>query len=119
VIDSTTGERPAAVSLFMTSRGIADSGVIQQPITQSYNVSDGTFEIKDLMPGTFGIIAQAADSMQLGLPRADGPPRPTASAAVTVSDGDVNNVALKSKWCWRLASATQTDSTFRRKVLPP
>jgi hypothetical protein len=48
VIDSTTGEKPAAVSLSLASRGIAGTGGIVQTITQSYNPSDGTFEIKDL-----------------------------------------------------------------------
>jgi hypothetical protein len=92
VIDSTTGDRPAAVSLSLASRGIADTGGIVQTITQSYNPSDGTFEIKDMMPGVYGITAQTADTMALGLPRTDGPPRPAASAAVTVSDADVNVV---------------------------
>ena len=66
---------------------------------QAYNPADGTFEIRDVAPGTYVITSQIAEANQQGipapqLPPGQGPPRPSASAPVTVSSADIDGVVL-------------------------
>jgi hypothetical protein len=62
---------------------------------QAYNPADGTFEIRDVAPGSYVITAQIQDPNQ---PLAAGPPstpgRPGASAPITVATADIDGVML-------------------------
>jgi hypothetical protein len=94
VIDSRTGQRPAAANLSITSRSLT-GGTFSNNGTQGYNPADGSFEIRDVAPGTYVITAQFQEGNQPA-PNLlqNGPPRPSASVPVTVSMSDVDGLAL-------------------------
>jgi Carboxypeptidase regulatory-like domain len=95
VIDSRTGQRPDFVSIILGSRSLTGGGFTNSS-TQNYNAATGTFEIRNVAPGTYTVSAQIADANQpqQPVPPFSGPPRPFGTASVTVSNSDVENVAL-------------------------
>jgi hypothetical protein len=93
VIDSRTGQRPAAVNLSIASRSLTGGG-FSMGASQAYNPADGTFEIRDVAPGSYLVTANIQDPNQpLGGPP-NTPGRPSASAPVTVATADVDGVVL-------------------------
>ncbi len=94
VIDSRTGQRPAAVNLSIASRNLT-GGTFSSGASQAYNPADGTFELRDVAPGSYVVTAQIQEANQPQVPLLPaGPSRPSASAAVTVSTTDVDGLAL-------------------------
>jgi hypothetical protein len=92
VIDAAGSEVPRNASLSITPR---DSLMASGSITSSspYNVADGTFEFRDVPPGTYWIRAQ----LPFTTPRQPGAPPPRPPMAVTsveVARGDVDGVIL-------------------------
>jgi hypothetical protein len=93
VIDSRTGQRPAAANLSIASRSLTGGG-FSMGANQAYNPADGTFEIRDVAPGSYVVTAQIQEPNQpLGGPPST-PGRPSASAPITVSSADVDGVVL-------------------------
>jgi hypothetical protein len=98
IIDSRTGQKPAAANLSIASRSLTGGGFTMGQ-NQAYNPADGTFEIRDVAPGTYVITGQIAEVNAQGvpapqLPPGQGPARPSASAPVTVSSADIDGVVL-------------------------
>jgi len=82
VIDSRTGQPPRSVSILVSKRFGGSSAT-----TDAYRASDGTFDIRNLTPGTYWIGAGANVGAGFG-------ERVSAQTSVTVSDRDVNGITL-------------------------
>jgi hypothetical protein len=94
VIDSRTGQRPAAANLSIASRSLTGGGFTSGAFS-AYNPADGTFEIANVAPGSYTITAQIQDPNQRITPLpSSAPDRPSASAPVTVASTDVDGVVL-------------------------
>jgi hypothetical protein len=94
VIDSRTGQRPAAASLSIASRTLTGGG-FSMGANQAYNPADGTFEIRDVAPGSYVVTAQIQDPNQTLTPLPPSSPgRPSASAPITVATADVDSIVL-------------------------
>ena len=94
VIDSRTGQRPAAASLSIASRNLT-GGSFSMGVSQAYNPADGTFEIRDVAPGSYVVTAQIQEPNQTPAPLPPSTPgRPSASAPITVATADVDGVVL-------------------------
>jgi Carboxypeptidase regulatory-like domain len=96
VIDARTGQRPAAATMTLGSRSLTGGGFTSST-GQSYNAADGSFELRDVAPGTYTVGAQIQEGVQGTLPpifAAGAPPRPTGSVPVTVSGSDVDGVVI-------------------------
>ena len=92
VIDSRTGKAPRTANVFAEPQGVGLGPVTASTDYPSpaYRPSSGTFEIRNLLPGTYSVVA-----MVQALRRPE-PPMTEASATVTVTvtDSDANGVKL-------------------------
>lgn len=99
VIDSRTGQPPQRANVFaeIQSEGLnSDEGPClspTRPSSQSYDGATGTFEIRDLSPGTYSVVALVLDPPAPGV---TGRPeaRSAAMTAISVSTSDVNGITL-------------------------
>jgi len=92
LLDSRTGKPPKAANVFAEPQGVGlgpVNGSTDFP-SPGYRPASGTFEIRNLQPGTYSVVA-----MVQALRRPE-PPMTEASATltVTVTDSDVNDVVL-------------------------
>lgn len=97
VIDSRTGQPPAKARVAasartpgITSNSVLDQMALQLP-TNNYNSNNGTFEVRDLLPGAYVVSALVQD------PARAAPQQPTTSGgltAVVVGDSDVDGVVV-------------------------
>ena len=96
IIDARTDKPPQAATLTISSRSIGGGGFLMSsgPNTR-YNNADGSFELRDMAPGSYGIGAQVTDTSGV-LPSSplSQPNQPRAQAAVTVVNADVENLTL-------------------------
>jgi hypothetical protein len=91
VVDAATGQPPQNANVSMIPRDQFLGGVFPSPV--AYNAADGTFEARDVLPGSYWISAS--------FPRSGGPQvgaivsrSPAATAAVEVVAADVDNLVL-------------------------
>jgi hypothetical protein len=98
VVDSRNGQPPARASVFVAPQmpGLnqdvlflgSDAG------STNYKAKTGTFEIGDLLPGTYSIVALVTDTAQ---PGARGPvARSSAMIPVTIGSADVDNLTIST-----------------------
>jgi hypothetical protein len=98
IIDSRTGRWPGAVTITTLSESVTGeseiiafyNGAISRGSNASYNAMDGTFEIHNVAAGSYVIQAEIPGVNQDAHPDTV----PSASAAVMVSNSDVNAVML-------------------------
>ena len=97
VIDSRSGQRPGAVTIQARSESptgeseiIAFSSGSVVRGNASYNATDGSFEIRNVVPGSYVVKAEIPGGQQDARPG----PVPGASALVTVSNSDINSLML-------------------------
>ncbi len=98
VIDSRSGQRPGAVTIQARSESptgeseiIAFSdGSMPSGRNASYNATDGTFEIRNVVPGSYVVKAEIPEAQQDARPGTE----PSASASVMVSNSDINGLML-------------------------
>jgi hypothetical protein len=87
VIDNRTGQPPRNANVFIVSRQF--NGVFgPNSIGPSYNAATGTFDLADVVPGSYWVRAMTSDNVP-------GPySRNVAQIAIDVSGSDVENLAL-------------------------
>ena len=97
VIDSRSGHWPSAVTIQARSESptgeseiIAFSSGSVVRGNASYNATDGSFEIRNVVPGSYVVKAEIPGGQQDARPG----PVPGASALVTVSNSDINSLML-------------------------
>jgi len=98
VIDSRSGRLPGAVTIQARSESptgeseiIAFSeGSVPSGRNASYNATDGTFEIRNVVPGSYVVKAEIPGGQQDARPG----PLPAAAVLVTVSNSDINSLTL-------------------------
>jgi hypothetical protein len=91
VVDAATGHAPQNANVSMIPRDQFLGGIFRSPV--AYNAADGTFEARDVLPGSYWITASFPQS---------GPPQagafvsrsPAATAAVEVVAADVDDLVL-------------------------
>ena len=112
IIDSRTGQPPskARVVAFSQSPGITSNSVLDQMAVQlstnNYNSSNGTFEIRDLLPGAYFVRALVQD------PARGAPQQPAMSSGLTaaaVGDSDVEGVVVTVVPAGPLAGRVRVD----------
>ena len=103
VIDGRTGQPPARANVSVTPRTPGTdlgAGLIQveggQLGSRHYNPANGTFEIRDLLPGSY-VVTASIQTAPATVPNGGTfipATRSTGSAAITVSDSDVDGVGI-------------------------
>jgi hypothetical protein len=94
VVDARIGQAPPSVTMTFSSQSLTGGGfsVFGGP-GQIYNAATGTFEYRDVAPGSYVVGASLGDPAGPGVsPFTSTQPR--AQASVTVSGSDVENVVL-------------------------
>jgi protocatechuate 3,4-dioxygenase beta subunit len=94
IIDARTDRPPQTVTLTFSSRSLTGGGFMMNAgPNMRYNNADGSFEIRDMAPGSYGIGAQVPDpgSQQLSPLQST---QPRAQLGVTVVNADVENIVL-------------------------
>lgn len=96
VVDSRNGQSPPRASVFVAPQmpGVSQDNVLVGPDAGStnYNAKTGVFEIRDLLPGTYSVIAMVADTPVPGRPGPIG--RSSAMIPVTITSADADNVTI-------------------------
>jgi protocatechuate 3,4-dioxygenase beta subunit len=97
IIDSRTGQPPARARVIASAQspGVTSNSVLDQMALQlsgnNYKSDNGTFEIRDIVPGAYVVRALVQD------PARGAPQQPATSSgltAVAVSDSDVEGVVV-------------------------
>jgi hypothetical protein len=96
VIDSRTDRPPQNASFSFSSRSLTGGGFVMSGLSNTkYNNTDGSFEMRDVAPGTYGIGVTVPDPANPSPSSLIAQPnQPRAQAAVNVVSGDVENVTL-------------------------
>jgi hypothetical protein len=100
VIDLRIPQPPQTVSMTFASQSLTGGGIIMNGgPNQTYTPGTGTFEYRDIAPGTYVIGATVPDpTAPAGAaplsPLGTNSNQPRAQASVTVSDSDLENVVL-------------------------
>ncbi|PYS25244.1 MAG: hypothetical protein DMG11_23275, partial [Acidobacteria bacterium] len=89
IIDSRTGQPPAAVTVWVESEGLTGDNVLLKSDT-TYNAGDGTFEVRDVPPGSYVVRAEFPEG---GGPALSGK-RARGLTRVTVFDSNVDGVVM-------------------------
>jgi protocatechuate 3,4-dioxygenase beta subunit len=92
LIDSGTGQAPTTARVFVAPQSpeLASgqgNGPQLMSLNQNYKGTDGTFEIRNLLPGTYSLLALAT------VP-GPNPYRASGMMPVTIAAGDVNGITL-------------------------
>jgi len=92
VIDTRTGQPPAGASIAISGERFGTS-----PWPDHYNRATGTFELKNLRPGTYKVLAilSDADPVKARQYPDTGVPQPAGFATVRISDNDADDVVLR------------------------
>ena len=97
IVDSRNGQPPPRANVAAASQmqiSGADIGLIVGPDVSSpnYDARTGVFEIRDLLPGTYSIVATVMDTP---VPGARGPAgRSSAMVPVTIASSDVDDITI-------------------------
>jgi hypothetical protein len=96
IIDSRNGQPPPRAGVFvappMQGLGQDDNFFISDAASPNYNGKTGAFEIKDLLPGAYSIVAMVTDTP---LPGARGPAsRSSAMVPVAIGSTDLDNLTI-------------------------
>lgn len=95
-VESPPGQSPGAVTIQIRSESpTGESEIIAfssgaREVNASYNATDGTFEIRNIAPGSYVVKAEILERNQ-DAPTSTGP---SASASVVVSNSDINSLML-------------------------
>jgi Carboxypeptidase regulatory-like domain len=92
VIDSRTGQPPAAVSITLTYRTLTGSGGSLN-FARNYDPASGNFEIPNVIPGQYSIEARFGDAQGRPLPPTALPEGPSAQMSINVT-GDIEGLVL-------------------------
>jgi hypothetical protein len=94
VIDTRTDRPPQAATFSVTSRSLTGGGFTMfGGQNQRYNNSDGSFELRDMAPGTYVIGAQVTETSGI-VTSPSAPNQPRAQAPVILVNAGVENVML-------------------------
>lgn len=91
LFDSRTGQFPKSANVTVTSR-TPNTGTVFTTTPNNYNGATGTFELRDVAPGSYWLRAIAVDP--LGAVTSADFARNTAQIPIDVSNADVENVVL-------------------------
>jgi len=99
VIDSRSGQWPRAVAIKTLSESATgesemiafSNGAISRGLSATYNATDGTFEIRNVVPGSYVV---QADILGVNQDARPDTVLPSASASVVVSNSDINGLML-------------------------
>jgi hypothetical protein len=97
IIDTRTGQPPQTANMTFSSQTLTGGGFsMGGGPNQTYNAATGTFEYRDIAPGTYVIGATIPDPATPGVPASplSNSPLPRAQIPVTVSGSDVENIVL-------------------------
>lgn len=96
IVDSRNGQPPPRASVFVAPQmpGLNQDDVFLGPDAGSsnYNAKTGVFEIRDLLPGTYSVVAMVTDNPVPGRPGPVG--RSSAMIPVTINSTDADNVTI-------------------------
>jgi hypothetical protein len=94
VIDARIGQPPQAASMTFSSQSLTGGGIVMNGgPNQNYSPANGTFEYRDITPGSYVIGASVPDPSAPNVSPLNSQ-QPRAQAAVTVSGSDVENIVL-------------------------
>jgi len=111
VVDTRTGASPAAVNISLAYQAFEGGGSFSS--ANNYNASTGTFELVNLIPGSYAINATVQDNT-VNDP-ASRARLSSASLAIDVFNGDLENVVLNLVPGFPLAGRFRVEG----KQLPP
>jgi Carboxypeptidase regulatory-like domain len=99
LIDSRTGQPPKSgnVSAMPQIPGLSTDDLILDDESLGYNPANGTFDVRNLLPGIYQVTASAQDpnSGNRGSPPVAGPPtRTIGTIQATISDSDINDLVI-------------------------
>jgi hypothetical protein len=101
VVDTRTGKAPLTANVFAEPLGVGlgSGGPETNLPSPAYKPATGTFEIRNLLPGTYSVIGLIHTPPPPGPPGPPGLPEPptteaSGSITVTVTDSDVNDVTF-------------------------
>ena len=96
LIDSRTDRPPQTATFSFSSRSLTGGGFVMNGLSNTrYNNTDGSFEMRDVAPGIYGIGTTVPDPNNPSpSPLIAQPNQARAQAAVTVVNADVENVML-------------------------
>lgn len=93
ILDARTGKPPQTATLSISSRTMTGGGFTMFGSNQRYNNLDGSFELRDVVPGPYAIGAYITETSGL-MTSPSNSQQARAQAAVTVVSADVENLAL-------------------------
>jgi hypothetical protein len=127
VIDSRTGQPPAIARVLASPRVLGSSSIssmdriaMDLPLN-NYNSSNGIFEIRDLLPGSYAVTVVVQDPRTPSTAGRGGAPPPglsTGAIAVAVSDTDVDGVVVTVVPAATLAGRLRADGSQQLPVTP-
>jgi hypothetical protein len=92
VMDARSEKPPQAATLSVSSRGLTGGGfTIFGGSGQTYNSNDGSFELRDMAPGSYVIGAQITETSGIMSGPLSQSTQPRAQAAVVIGNTDVEN----------------------------
>jgi protocatechuate 3,4-dioxygenase beta subunit len=95
LIDARTDRPPQAANFTISSRSLGGGGFsMNGASTTRYNNMDGSFEIRDMAPGTYSISALVPDPSAIQVSPLSQSNQPRAQANVTVVSADIENLQL-------------------------
>ena len=95
LVDSRTDRPPQTATFSISSRSLGGGGFIMNGLPNTrYNNTDGTFEMRDMAPGSYGISAQVPDASGAPATSLVQSTQPRAQANVIVVSADIENLTL-------------------------
>jgi hypothetical protein len=128
VIDSRTGQPPSKARVIASARtpGLASNGILDQvglslPVN-NYNSANGSFEIRDLLRGSYVVtaVAQDASAASAGARGGAGQPPTTANGMTTVAvvDSDIDGVNVTIVPAVAVTGRIRSDGQHQLPVTP-
>jgi protocatechuate 3,4-dioxygenase beta subunit len=98
IIDSRTGQPPPQATVYVATQtpGVSESGTDEMSgiggPSQNYNAKTGTFEIRELMPGAYTVLASVRELPAAG--RGGPPGQSSGSIPAAISNSDVEGLTI-------------------------